>query len=92
MTHLCHAYGCTQSVPPKMLMCLKHWCMVNPKIQSLVWRTYISGQEVRKDPTRAYLLAQRAAVWCVFVAEGRCKWPDVPEVGSDAFMIGPVSM
>ncbi len=72
-----------------MLMCAAHWRMVDPEIQILIWKTYVPGQEVRKDPTRAYLLVQRSAVWCVFVKEGGCKWPDVPEVGSEAYMIGP---
>ena len=89
MTHHCHAYGCEKSVPPKMLMCLKHWRMVDPKIQKAVWATYVPGQEITKTPTRAYMLAQRSAVWAVFVEEGGCAWPDVPEVGSEAFMDGP---
>jgi hypothetical protein len=92
VSHLCHAYACTKEIPPKILMCLKHWRLVDQKIQAMVWKTYVPGQEIRKDPTRAYLLAQRSAVWCVFVEEGGCAWPDVPEVGSDAFMIGPAVM
>lgn len=90
--HHCHAYGCTRTVPPRMLMCAKHWRMVDAKIQRSIWATYVAGQEIRKDPTPAYLLAQRSAVWCVFVEEGGCTWPDVPEVGSEAFMIGPGGM
>jgi len=92
MKHLCHAYGCNAHVPPKMLMCLKHWRMVDPRIQRLVWSTYFNGQEIRKDPTKAYILVQRSAVWCVFVAEGGCKWPDVPEVGTEAYLIGPAAL
>lgn len=87
--HHCHAHGCTRNVPPKMLMCLKHWRMVPVKLQRAVWATYRAGQEIDKAPSDAYILAQRAAVWSVFVDEGGCKWPDVPEVGSTAFMIGP---
>ena len=63
--------------------------MVDPKIQKVIWATYVPGQEVTKTPTPAYLLAQRSAVWAVFVQEGGCAWPDVPEVGSEAFMSGP---
>lgn len=70
-------------------MCPRHWRLVNPKIQKLVWATYRPGQEIDKQPSRGYLLAQRSAVWCVFVAEGGCTWQDVPEVGSEAFMLGP---
>lgn len=89
MPHHCHAFGCKNTVSPKKLMCLKHWRMVPAAIQKAVWATYVPGQETRKDPTRVYLLAQRAAVWCVFVEEGGCTWPDVPELGSEHYLLGP---
>lgn len=89
MPHLCHAFLCKRTIPPRLLMCARHWRMVSPELQKQVWRFYVPGQEIRKDPSPGYLLAQRSAVWQVFVDEGGCKWPDVPEVGSDAFMIGP---
>ncbi len=89
MSHHCHAYRCEKTVPPKLLMCAKHWRMCGPDIQRMIWRTYRPGQEIDKNPSRAYLLAQRAAVWAVFVEEGGCTWPDVPEIGTDAYMIGP---
>lgn len=69
--HTCHAHGCAKAVPPKLLMCLNHWRMVPRHLQSMVWRHYRPGQEIDKNPSREYLLAQRAAVWAVFVAEGR---------------------
>jgi hypothetical protein len=53
------------AVPPKMLMCLRHWRMVPRELQQRVWATYVSGQEVRKDPTKEYMEAQRAAVQAV---------------------------
>jgi hypothetical protein len=65
MKHECHAYGCTTSVPPKMLMCLKHWKMVPKFAQDDVWATYLPGQEVRKDPSSDYIKAQqRARILC----------------------------
>lgn len=65
MSHTCHAHGCKRTVPPKMLMCLKHWKMVPKFAQDEIWATYVPGQEIRKDPSDAYLKAQqRARVLC----------------------------
>jgi hypothetical protein len=89
MEHHCHAFGCKRSVPPKLLMCAGHWRRVPREIQTQVWRHYRPGQEIDKQPTPEYLLVQRAAVWAVFVGEGGCQWPDVPEIGSAEFMVGP---
>ena len=52
-----------------MLMCLKHWRMVPKKFQDDVWKHYVSGQEIRKDPTSDYLKAQQAAVIVVLMKE-----------------------
>jgi hypothetical protein len=90
--HRCHAHGCVKSVPPRLLMCLSHWRMVPPELQRLVWKHYRPGQEIDKLPSEKYLMVQRAAVWAVFVAEGGCQWPDVPEVGTLAYMRGPSVM
>lgn len=69
--HVCHADGCNVEVPPRMLMCLRHWRMVPRDLQRRVWATYVPGQEIRKDPTGAYMEAQQAAVAAVAVKEGR---------------------
>jgi hypothetical protein len=69
--HVCHATGCKAKVPPKMLMCRKHWYMVPKPLRDRVWATYVSGQEIRKDPTDEYMDAQRAAVRAVEEREGR---------------------
>ena len=69
--HRCHALGCEKNVPPKMLMCLRHWRMVPVLLQRAVWREYVPGQEVRKDPTDAYLYVQAAAVNAVADKESR---------------------
>lgn len=68
--HTCHARGCTKPVPPRMLMCLRHWKMVPRGIQSDVLATYRPGQERTKDPSREYINAARAAVDAVAVCEG----------------------
>lgn len=87
--HLCHAFECDKPVPPKMLMCLRHWRMVPKDVQDLVWAHYRSGQEIDKQPSHAYLMAQRSAVWSVWVLEGKGRWEDVPSVDSTEFLIGP---
>lgn len=71
LKHECHATGCVIEVPPRMLMCLRHWRMVPSIIQRQIWATYQSGQEIRKDPTAEYLDAQHAAVRAVEQKEGR---------------------
>jgi hypothetical protein len=92
MNHLCHAYGCTTEIPPRLLMCARHWQMVPRAVKVLVWKHYRPGQEIDKRPSAEYMLVQRAAVWAVFVAEGRCRWAEVPEVGTTAYTIGPAAI
>ncbi len=65
MSHTCHAIDCSRKVPPKMLMCRRHWFMVDKPLRDKVWETYIVGQEVTKDPTSEYLKAAQAAIACV---------------------------
>jgi hypothetical protein len=78
MKHECHATGCSAAVPPKMLMCRKHWFMVPRGVQAQVWATYRPGQEVTKDPSDEYMKAYRLAVISVELKEGRK--PSFPEV------------
>lgn len=56
--HTCHAEACTAKVPPKMLMCGKHWGMVPRPLQRAIWATYRRGQEHDKNPSAAYLAVQ----------------------------------
>lgn len=60
--HTCHARGCEKPVPPKMLMCLRHWRMVPRPLQTLVWARYVPGQEITKTPTTAYLDVMKQAI------------------------------
>lgn len=69
--HECHAAGCTIEVPPRMLMCARHWRMVRPDVRDLVWRLYRPGQERDKRPSSAYLRAHHLAIACVAEREGR---------------------
>ena len=71
MKHECHAEGCETPVPPRMLMCPKHWRMVPAQLKAGVWATYVPGQEVRKNPTGEYMVASQAAIDAVAVKEGR---------------------
>ena len=43
--HACHARKCNTNVPPRMLMCGKHWKMVPGQTQKMIWKHYKSGQE-----------------------------------------------
>lgn len=55
LPHTCHAKGCRVPVPPRMLMCGRHWRMVPREIKAKVWAHYREGQEIDKKPSRAYL-------------------------------------
>ena len=67
--HTCHARNCDVRVPPKLLMCRRHWYMVPKAIRDAVWAEYRPGQEVRKDPSGAYLQVARQAIDAVSIAE-----------------------
>jgi hypothetical protein len=69
MKHTCHARNCAKEVPPKLLMCLKHWRMVPRDLQRAVWAAYHEGQEITKDPSLEYLRAARAAIQAVAAKE-----------------------
>lgn len=51
-------------------MCYRHWGMVSASLQREIWRTYVTGQETRKDPSEEYLVAHHRAVACVARREG----------------------
>jgi hypothetical protein len=67
--HLCHAKGCTVEVPPKMLMCRRHWRMVPRDLQDTIWRHFRPGQEIDKNPSAEYMTVQRQAVAAVALLE-----------------------
>ena len=62
VVHRCHARRCKTTVAPARLMCPTHWRMVPREMQQAVWAAYVPGQERRKDPSRAYIAAARAAI------------------------------
>jgi hypothetical protein len=71
VTHECHATECHVEVPPRMLMCRRHWWMVPKPLRDAVWAEYRPGQEVDKRPSNEYMDAQRAAVAAVAEREGK---------------------
>lgn len=71
MTHHCHAEGCSREVPPRLLMCPAHWRALPARLKVAVLRAYRPGQEIDKQPSAEYLVAQRKACMWVAVKEGR---------------------
>lgn len=55
--HTCHWPGCTQQVPPAKWGCKAHWFKLPRSLRNKIWQTYQPGQEVRMDPSKAYLAA-----------------------------------
>ena len=68
--HLCHARGCGRSIPPRLLMCLRHWRMVPIDIQRRIWKHYRPGQEKDKRPSAEYLEVMKEAIAAVAKKEG----------------------
>ena len=55
MQHTCHWITCNVAVPPKMWGCKKHWFKLPLALRREVWRNYRPGQEIDKNPSRAYI-------------------------------------
>lgn len=61
--HTCHIPTCALEVPPKMLMCRRHWFMVPKGLRAAVWAHYQHGQERGGvSPSEAWLDAANAAI------------------------------
>lgn len=69
MSHHCHARGCPVEVPPRLLMCKRHWRLVPKALKDQVWATYRPGQEVDKQPSKSYLEAAKQAIRAVQAKE-----------------------
>lgn len=64
INHHCHWPGCGTQVPPKLWGCKKHWYMLPESLRNAIWREYVPGQEVSKNPSRAYVaVARQAREW-----------------------------
>jgi hypothetical protein len=69
MSHVCHAHQCFRKVDPKLLFCYPHWKKLPKVAQDVIWREYRAGQEITKDPSARYVVAQGVAVIIVAAAE-----------------------
>lgn len=58
--HRCHWPGCERLVPARMFACRQHWFLFPRALRAKLLETYSPGQEVRKNPSPAYLAAARA--------------------------------
>lgn len=67
--HKCHAYNCQKEIDPKLLMCFSHWNMVPAELKRQVYKFYVPGQEVRKDPTKVYLSVAQKVIDYVYEKE-----------------------
>lgn len=59
MSHICHWPGCGNPVPAKLWGCRTHWFKLPKDLRDKIWATYVPGQEIRKDPSQAYLTAAK---------------------------------
>ena len=69
MAHTCHALGCMVEVPERTFMHREHLFMVPKTLRDAIWRHYRPGQEVTKDPSKAYIEAAKAGKAAVAQAE-----------------------
>ena len=64
MSHRCHWVGCPVEVSPKLWGCRPHWFALPARLRAKIWRTYVPGQEVRQDPSPAYIeVAMEVRQW-----------------------------
>lgn len=62
LSHICHAHGCDEPVPPAIFMCRPHWFSLRKPMRDAVWREYRRGQEIDKRPSARYLAVQQRAI------------------------------
>jgi hypothetical protein len=55
VSHRCHWPGCETPVPPALWGCRPHWFALPKELRDKLWRVYVPGQEIRKDPSAEYL-------------------------------------
>ena len=68
--HACHALLCKKAVPPRLFMCLPHWRRLPKKHKDAISAMYRSGQEIDKQPSPEYLVAQADAVLAMGLLDG----------------------
>ena len=60
--HRCHHPHCRVAVRPSLFACRSHWHALPKSLRDRIWTTYRPGQEITKDPSRAYLAAAADAL------------------------------
>ena len=68
-THTCHVPTCDEPVPPRMLMCRRHWFLVPDNLRRAVWQHYRPGQEIDKNPSSEWMGAATRAIATVVERE-----------------------
>lgn len=64
IVHTCHWPTCKKAVAPKLWGCVTHRYFLPKRLRDKIWNTYVPGQEIRKDPSAAYLeVAQEVQAW-----------------------------
>jgi hypothetical protein len=59
-----------------MFMHRGHWYMLTAKLRAAVWAAYVPGQEIRKNPSEAYLKAAREAIDYIEMKEKTGKYAE----------------
>ena len=60
LQHMCHWPGCTKVVAPNLWGCKRHWLLLPKSLRNKIWASYRPGQEVDKQPSKAYLDVARS--------------------------------
>lgn len=64
--HICHYPGCTANVKPAFWGCMPHWYSLPAWARSMIWATYNPMQEIKKNPSQAYIaVVERVHIWIV---------------------------
>lgn len=73
--HKCHALGCTVAVPPRLLMCKKHWGMVTSAVRRAICKHYRVGQCEDKKPSAEWVRYAKMAIDEVANKENFAEYP-----------------
>lgn len=73
MTHTCHAIGCNREVDPRFFMCPTDWYELPKADRDLIYELYVPGQEIRKDPSVAYIEAANRIIREQAIRKGLIK-------------------
>lgn len=64
--HTCHWPGCNIIVKPAFWGCYNHWMQLPAWARSMIWATYNPMQEIKKNPSKAYIdVVTKVEVWII---------------------------